>query len=96
MTTALLFLITLLTLSAAAWAHINIRHHALSTRLLIHSILVLIGLAFGYVMAFQYTDGTGLPRVLTFLSSFGVVHIPAAFILFIKNVRYRQGHRKND
>lgn len=96
MTTALLFIITLLTLSAATWAHINIRHRTLSTRLITHSVLILIGLGFGYVMAFQYTRSEGLQQVLTFLSSFGVVHIPAAFILLIKNIRHRQADSSAD
>lgn len=90
MATAFMFIITLLTLSAAAWAHINIRHRTLSTRLVTHSVLILIGIAFGYVTAFQYTESAGLQQALIFLSSFGVVHIPAAFILFLKNIRRRQ------
>lgn len=90
MATAFIFIITLLTLSAAAWAHINIRHRSLSTRLVTHTVLILIGIAFGYVMAFQYTQSAGFQKLLIFLSSFGVVHVPAAFILFIKNVRRRQ------
>ena len=82
--------IALLTLSAAVWAHVNIRHRTLSTRLITHTVLILTGLAFGYVMAFQYTESVGLQKLLVFLGSFGLVHIPAAFILFLKNLRRRQ------
>lgn len=90
MTTAALFLITLVTLSVAFWAHWYISQRPVSTRLITHGALLLIGLGFGYVMAFQYTAAAGLQKLLIFLSAFGVVHIPTAAILFLKKIRRRQ------
>jgi hypothetical protein len=46
-----------------------------------------LGLAFGWVMAFVYTESQGLEQVLIFISSFGIAHVPAAFILQLKHWR---------
>ena len=89
MSTFLLLLSCLLTLSAAIWAHTLIRSHAASTRQITHSALAFVGFAFGWVMAFVYTESTGIQQSLIFLSSFGVVHIPAAVILQLKQLRHR-------
>ena len=50
-------------------------------------LLIVIGIAFGYVLAQTYADARGLPPVLVFLAGFGLVHLPAAIILFIKGAR---------
>lgn len=89
MSTAFLLLTCLLALSAAVWAHASIRSHAVSTRLITHTSLTTVGLAFGWVVAFVYTESSGLQQALVFLSSFGVVHIPAAFILKLKQIRHK-------
>lgn len=48
-------------------------------------ILVLVGVAFGFTGA-GYVSGY-LPQLLAFLIGFGLVHVPAAIVLFIKGKR---------
>lgn len=80
-----MLLMTVGTLAAAAHAHYRIPYHTSSARdrWFVHALLAIIGLAFPWVISQQYPVG-GLLEALVFLSSFGVVHIPAAGILFIK------------
>ena len=88
MTIATLLILTAVTLSACAFAHLRIREHAGSTRHLVRLTLIVVGADFGSVMTLVYTDSDSLlERLLIFLSAFGTVHIPAAFILQIKHVR---------
>jgi hypothetical protein len=81
--------LTLAVLAAAAYAqwripfHTPNRMHALITRLMLASV----GLAFGIVVAAIYTNTQGLLFLLVILSGFGVVHVPAAAILFLKRKR---------
>jgi len=49
------------------------------------TLLVLVGIGFGLTGA-TYVAGH-LPQMLAFLIGFGLVHMPAAFILFIKGRR---------
>lgn len=49
------------------------------------AILVVVGIGFGLTGA-AYVYG-GLPQLLAFLIGFGLVHVPAAVILFIKGRR---------
>lgn len=91
--TILLWLTAVVTLALAVYAHYRIAYHtptgtqAAMGRLL----LVVIGLLFGWVMASVYTASSGLQWGLVFLASFGVVHIPAAVILFLKDQRKAHG-----
>lgn len=48
------------------------------------SVLIIVGVAFGYVAARNYPDDG---RLLVFLCGFGAVHLPAAVILFVKHAR---------
>jgi hypothetical protein len=87
-------IICLVTLAAAGWAHLRIRSHTPATRFISHSVLIVTGLAFGWVVAFVYTADTytqdnALLKLLVFLSAFGVVHVPAAVILQLKRVRHK-------
>lgn len=82
-----LVLLCVLALAAAGWAHYRISQHAASTRLLTRSVLIVMGLAFGWVMAFVYTESQGLAQWLTFISAFGLVHLPAACVLQLKHWR---------
>ena len=74
-------------LAAAAYAHIQTpryvatRSGVVATR----GILVVVGLAFGYVAAVTSTEPT--LSWLMFLAGFGAVHVPAALILLIKSAR---------
>jgi hypothetical protein len=87
MNTLFLFLLCLPALFAAVWAHLRLNTHSSGTRLITRGFLIVIGLAFGWVMAFLYTESQGLEQVLIFVGSFGLVHVPAAFILQLKRWR---------
>jgi hypothetical protein len=50
-----------------------------------HGILLAVGIAFGLTCA--YTPGLSVPRWVAFAAGFGLVHAPAAAILFIKRLR---------
>ncbi len=80
-----LFLLTCITLAAAAYTHYRIPYHTNSSRnrWFVHLLLIIVGVAFGWVNSQRY-QLQGLWELLVFLSSFGVIHIPAATILFIK------------
>lgn len=74
-------------LIVAAWAHALLPRVVRSRRELWISRLLLVGVgvAFGLTMAARYIDRGGLEQLLVFLASFGIVHLPAAAILFIKS-----------
>ncbi|QKT02371.1 hypothetical protein HUS23_00170 [Ectothiorhodospiraceae bacterium 2226] len=82
-------LIAVACMAAAIYAHLRIPHHAPGQGWGARLILVVTGVAFGYVMAAHYLPAEGLRFWLVFLSGFGVVHVPAAAILFIKRQRAR-------
>jgi uncharacterized membrane protein YjdF len=86
MQTVSLLLLTLVTLAAAVYAHYRIPQHTSSARdrWFVHILLVVLGLALAWVNVQRYPI-SGLTQILVFASSFGVAHIPAAGILFIKN-----------
>lgn len=87
--TILLWLMAVITLALAVYAHYRIPYHTPNgTQATIgRLLLVVIGLLFGWAMASAYTASSGLQWWLVFLPSFGVVHIPAAVILFLKDQR---------
>jgi hypothetical protein len=87
MTTALA-LLALALLVAAVYAQWRLpRFEAThSGTLLARGILILIGVAFGFVSAAYYA-GPRYPAALVFLSGFGLVHLPAAIILVLKRER---------
>ncbi|WP_290652066.1 hypothetical protein [Aquisalimonas sp.] len=82
-----LVIIAALSLFATGYAHhrlaltIPSAGHLRTARL----VLVGTGLAFAWVMARLYGVMTELNTILVFLASFGIVHVPAAAILFIKS-----------
>jgi hypothetical protein len=89
MTTLYALLFTLITLAAAAYAQWRIPFHTANAR---HArigrvMLLIVGVLFGIVMASVYTHTQNVPWLLAFLSGFGVVHVPAAAILFLKRQR---------
>jgi hypothetical protein len=53
---------------------------------LTRAVLIVLGIAVGWLSAAAYTEDAVL-AVLAFLAGFGVVHVPAAFILLIKRAR---------
>ncbi|HET9663343.1 MAG TPA: hypothetical protein VFP00_03880 [Burkholderiales bacterium] len=82
-----LFLAALL-LTAAGYAQYRIPFHtAGATRIAVtRGMLLAAGIAFGYVNAAISGAQDGL-ALLMFLIGFGLVHAPAAIILFIKRHR---------
>lgn len=87
MDTLFLLLMCLPAVFATVWAHYRLNTHSPSTRWVTSGFLIVIGFAFGWVMAFLYTESQGLDQVLTFIFSFGLVHMPAAVILQLKHWR---------
>jgi hypothetical protein len=74
-------------LALAAYAQYSIAAHTVASRVLLaRALLAGIGIALGFVMTLGYPDDPGLAG-LAFLVGFGMVHFPAALILFFK--RYR-------
>ena len=76
-----------LVMAAAAYVQLRLpQFTATPLRLVLaRSILLVVGLGCGYVGAQMYRD---LPAsVLAFIIGFGVVHLPATGILFLKRQR---------
>lgn len=80
---------TVILLAAAAYAHFSISRHTKGAvnRAVLRGILIAVGIAFGYVTTTYYTPADGVRTLLAFLSAFGLVHAPAAVILFLKRRR---------
>ncbi|MGV3654503.1 MAG: hypothetical protein ACO1N5_09800 [Noviherbaspirillum sp.] len=79
--------LALLSFATAIYAHIQIPAFTDSPGkiLAVRGILVLVGIGFGWVGA-SYVTGE-LSRIIAFLIGFGLVHLPAALILFMKGQR---------
>lgn len=82
-----------ITLALAVYAHARIPSHTPTARqaMFTRVLLLGVGLAFGWVIAAIYGRAGGLHWWLIFLSGFGVVHVPAAAILFLKKQRRVHG-----
>ena len=76
-------------IAAALYAHIRIPRYTAGPRkaTTAHAILVVVGIAAGTVGALIYR-AEPLLALLGLLIGFGVVHVPAALILFLK----QRGH----
>lgn len=81
-------LLTILLLAAAVYAQVRIPAYAMRRRNIVatRAVLASVGIACGIVSASLYAADTA-SALLAFLSGFGVVHVPAAFILLIKRGR---------
>jgi hypothetical protein len=81
-------LLLVLGLAAAAYAQIEIPRYVAGRSGIVatRGILIVVGLAFGFVAANTFAEAA--PRWSTFLAGFGSVHIPAALILLIKRARH--------
>lgn len=84
-TLILLLLFCVPTLFAVGWTHYRLRAYPSRTRRVGGLTLAAVGVGFGLVMAAIYLPTTGVGPVLVFLSSFGLVHVPAACILQLKH-----------
>ena len=74
---------------AAVYAQLRIPQFTAGTAkvLLTRVVLALAGLGLGYVSVVQY-PGHPIVELLEFILGFGVVHVPAALILFFKGQRH--------
>jgi hypothetical protein len=73
-------------LALAAYAQVSIPAHTKASRVLGTRLLLAgIGIALGAVTALSYPDAALAP--LAFLVAFGMVHFPAALVLFFKHLR---------
>jgi tellurite resistance protein TehA-like permease len=74
-------------LAAAGYAQYRIPAHTASpaNAWLVRAVLALVGVALGYVGSLYAQDAAG--ALVAFLAGFGVVHFPAAVILFVKRAR---------
>jgi hypothetical protein len=81
------FALAALTLAAAVYAHYRIPFHTPSATSRWAARLLVTGVAFGYAMTIYYGGAGRWVSLLLFLSGFGLVHVPAAFILFLKQQR---------
>ncbi|MGD2140273.1 MAG: hypothetical protein PVH25_07765 [Burkholderiales bacterium] len=76
-------------LTVAGYAHYRIPAYTrgIGKRALLHSVLIIVGIGCGYVSAARIAPFGGSAAVFLLLSGFGLVHVPAAIILFIKQQR---------
>ena len=81
-----MFILVILALAAAVYAHyrLGIQIEKPGQRWLARLVLVAIGLGFGWAMSEVYLAPLDAPPLLTFIAGFGIVHMPAAFILWLK------------
>lgn len=95
--TIVLLLVTLVGLVAVIYAHLRLPYHSASAaqRRMTRVVLIGVGLLFGAVMSYMFSRGgtvagqAALPGWLVFASAFGLTHIPAAGILFLKRQQRR-------
>lgn len=81
-------LLAVVFLTMAGYAHYQLPlHTAGATKLAVtRGVLIAVGIAFGYVNAAASGSQGGLALMMFFIG-FGVVHVPAAVILFLKHQR---------
>jgi len=79
--------LALLLLAAAAYAQkqIPVFTKGRTNIRIARAILILVGIAFGLTAAAYVRSD--LPKLLAFAIGFGIVHVPAAIVLFIKGKR---------
>lgn len=89
---ALAIVLLAILLFAAAYAQYRLPYQTPNSTQLWTTRLLLIGvgLGFGWAMSQVYLEVEGAEAVIVFLSAFGVAHLPAAIILFLKKIRSRQ------
>jgi hypothetical protein len=87
MSPVLMAFMAVVLLLLAAYAQYTIPAHTLPGRVMLtRALLAAIGVAFGFAMTLGYPQEPAL-ALLAFLVGFGMVHFPAALILFFKHYR---------
>ena len=85
-----MFIAAAILMAIAGYAQYRIRFHTIGSRIaMLRGVLALVGIAFGYVTT-AASGAQGLTALFAFLAGFGIVHVPAALILFFKSLR-REG-----
>jgi hypothetical protein len=84
----LMLVLAALTVAAAIYAQAQIpRFTAGAGKIaLTRAVLIALGIAVGWVSASAFAHGR-LLAALAFVAGFGIVHVPAAFILLLKRSR---------
>lgn len=81
-------------IAAAAYVHhrlpIHTRHSGATW--LLRMLLVGVGIGLGYLGAVWMSDHSFAMRWAAFLFGFGLAHVPAFFILYMKRQRGEYGH----
>ncbi len=80
----MLMILALLLITGFAHWRIHLQLARTSQRLLLHGLLLAVAIAFGWTMGSVYTQNEEGGAWFIFLNAFGVVHIPAAIILWLK------------
>lgn len=83
------WMLMLLALAMAGYAHYRLEFHTATPRqtLITRLVLIFVGLGFGWSATLWTADTGAWSKAVAFLSAFGLVHVPAAFILYIKRRR---------
>lgn len=79
----------LLSLAAAGYAQLRLSYHSATRRqaLISRLILIVVGIAFGWTVMIWTIEPAPVWNAVSFLTGFGLVHVPAAAILYIKRRR---------
>lgn len=82
-------LMMVLLLAVAAYAHLRLAYHTATPgqAWVARTVLLLVGVGLGWTATLWIPDASPAVKIVAFLSAFGIVHVPAAVILFIKRRR---------
>lgn len=94
MSALLVFLAAIPLLAATVYVHHRVRVHTghAATAWFLRALLAAVGLAFGFVGMLWTQGGGEALRWATFLFGFGVAHVPAFFVLYVKRQRGEYGN----
>lgn len=90
MDTLTLALLAVVSLAAAVYAHFRLKYLTASRAQanVARAVLLLTSLAFGFVALKQIGSGqSDIMQMLIFIAAWGMVHVPAAIILFLKQLQ---------
>jgi hypothetical protein len=91
---ALLVILTALLIAATAYVHYRLPIHTLDSgkTWLLRFLLILVGAGLGWLSMTWFSNITEAARSVLFLFGFGLAHLPAFFILYMKRQRGEYGH----
>lgn len=81
--------LTVVLLAAAVYAQVRMPHHTASPTqaTVARLVLFVLGMVLGGLAVVWQPPSARWWQVMAFLGAFGVVHVPAAFILWSKRIR---------